>query len=79
MLLGGEKMDDLKIGVEDEISQRMRVESSDVVRSCRPRGGGNRPQVVARQPVEGDSPPPPGYAPLDPNVYAGELLHMGLE
>ena len=41
-------MDDLKIGVEDEISQRMRVESSDVVRSCRPRGGGNRPQVVAR-------------------------------
>jgi len=32
-LLGKEKMDDLKIGVEDEISQRMRVESSDVVKS----------------------------------------------
>ena len=26
--------------------------------------------------TQGDSPPPPGYAPLDPHVYAGELLHF---
>lgn len=31
-----------------------------------------RPQVVIGQQSEGDSPPPPGYAPLDPNVYASK-------
>jgi hypothetical protein len=27
--------------------------------------------------VNGESPPPPGYAPLDPNVYAGEFTSAG--
>ena len=32
-----------------------------------------RPEIVVQQ-GQGDSPPPPGYAPLDPHVYAGELF-----
>ena len=31
-----------------------------------------RPQIVMSGQVEGDSPPPPGYAPLDPTRYASE-------
>jgi len=46
--LGGQKMDALKTGVEEEISHKMREESREVVRSWRPRGGGNRPAVQAR-------------------------------
>jgi len=30
-----------------------------------------RPELILQQ-AQGDSPPPPGYAPLDPHVYAGE-------
>ena len=42
---GGQKMDALNIDVEEEISQSISVESSDVVSRCRPSGGGKRPAV----------------------------------
>lgn len=37
-----------------------------------------RPRVEIRDRVEGDSPPPPGYAPVDPNVYASESNLEGI-
>jgi hypothetical protein len=39
---------DFQRGVEVDISQRIRVESREVVRSCRPLGGGKRPEVEDR-------------------------------
>lgn len=45
-------------------------ESDETARPLRPEG-----RVLQGQ---GDSPPPPGYAPLDPHVYAGKSLPLAL-
>lgn len=41
-------MDVLKIGDEEDTSHKMREESSDDVRICRPLGGGKIPHVAGR-------------------------------
>ena len=44
--LGAANVDSFQAGVEDEISHRTKVESREVVKSCRPLGGGKIPQVT---------------------------------
>jgi len=41
-------MEVLKMGVDEEISHKIRVESRELVRTCRPSGGGKRPAVQGR-------------------------------
>lgn len=52
-------------------------ESASSDETLRPRAGPGGRGV--RGYTSGESPPPPGYAPLDPNVYAGELRQNAIE